>query len=141
MGLILDSSLLIASEKRCFDLAGFLEEAAAMQSVHLAAITVSELWHGVERADSAERKKNRLQFVQKVLDNIPVIPFGVEEARTHARIWADLARKGQMIGAYDLLIAATAVNANHQLATSNRGEFQRVSGLQLAHVEKFLITD
>lgn len=137
MGLILDSSVLFAAEKGKFDLVGFLDSAAATQTIHLAAITASELWHGVERADTAERREKRLRYVQRVLDELPVIPFGSQEARTHARIWAELVKKGKMIGAYDMLIAATAISADHHLITLNTHEFQRVTELKLMDVIKY----
>ena len=73
-----------------------------------------------------------------MLANVPVIPFGLEEARTHARVWAALAAAGTMIGAHDLLVGATALVAGSAVATLNRGEFQRVPGLVLAPIERFV---
>ena len=55
MGLILDSSLLIADERGKFDLPGFLRQFSGRQPM-IAAITASELLHGVERAQDAARK-------------------------------------------------------------------------------------
>ncbi len=38
------------------------------------AITVAELWHGVERASGAQRAK-RQQYLQTVLALLPIIPY------------------------------------------------------------------
>ncbi len=129
MGLILDSSLLIASEKEKFDLAGFL--ATRDEPVALAAITASELLHGCHRAVNVRQKEKRTRYVEWVLTEFEAVPFALEEARHHARIWSDLARRGKMIGSNDLLIAATAVSLGFTVATGNIREFSHVAGLSL----------
>lgn len=60
---------------------------------------------------------------------VPVLPFDIDVARHHARIWSDLARQGLMIGAHDLQIAATAIRHDHRLLTANYREFDRVEEL------------
>jgi tRNA(fMet)-specific endonuclease VapC len=66
MGLILDSSLLIANERGKFDMPGFLRKFSSAQPL-IAAITASELLHGVERAGDAVRKMKRQQHVEQIL--------------------------------------------------------------------------
>src|SRR5207244_12159652 len=68
-------------------------------------------------------------FVDGLLDTIPVLPFGLPEARRHADVWAELAKRGTMIGPHDLLVGATALAHGHALVTLNRREFRRVPGL------------
>ena len=108
--------------------------------VALAAISASELLHGVERARDAAVRQRRRAFVEGVLANVPVIPFGLAEARAHARIWAELAGAGALIGAHDLQIAATALVAGSEVATLNLNEFSRVPGLPLAAITPFVRT-
>jgi tRNA(fMet)-specific endonuclease VapC len=127
MGLILDSSLLIAGEKEKFDLIGFLS--TRDEPVVLAAITASELLHGCHRASSVQQKDNRMRYVEWALSVFEIVPFGLEEARHHAWIWSQLASQGRLIGAYDLLIAGTAICLSYSLATLNVNEFSRVPGL------------
>jgi len=81
--LILDSSPLIADEKGKFDLKSFL--ATRDEPVVVAAITASELLHGVHRAPDAPRRKKRLDHVEWVLSQFETVPFALEEARHHAR--------------------------------------------------------
>ena len=137
MGLILDTSILIASERNRFRLEE-LFSTHANDSFYIAAISAAELLHGVERAAPPERRLARSQFVEQVLHNLPIIDFDLPVARTHARIWAALASSGQTIGAHDLLIAATAIEHECQLATLNLAEFQRVGGLRLVDVQPYL---
>jgi tRNA(fMet)-specific endonuclease VapC len=138
MGLILDSSVLIAAEREKFDLTAFFH-ANASETFFIAAITASELLHGVERANTAARRQKRARFVEDVLARIPVLDFDLTISRRHAAVWARLEKAGKMIGPHDLLIAATALEGGHTVATLNRDEFRRVPGLSLANVKAFVI--
>ena len=98
--------------------------------VYLSSITVSELLVGVHYANSDARKTRRSAFVESVLAKMPVLSFNTEEARVHAGLFAILAKQGQMIGAHDLIIAATAIVHNCAVLTENIKEFERVPGLE-----------
>ena len=136
MGLILDSSLLIADERGQFDMAEFLRQFSNAQPV-IAAITASELLHGVERAVDAARKERRRRHMEQILSVILIEPFDLAVARVHARIWAELEMRGQIIGAHDLQIAATGLSLGHEIATLNLREFQRVTGLKVIDATPF----
>lgn len=137
MSVILDTAVLIAAERGTFDMPSYLATLGDAP-VAIAAISASELLHGVERARDATTRQRRSDFVEGVLTNVPVIPFGLAEARVHARIWAKLAEAGGLIGAHDLQIAATAVVAGSDVATLNVNEFRRVSGLGIAELTPFV---
>ena len=64
------------------------------------------------------------------LCSILILSFETEEARVHAGLFAFLAKKGKMIGAHDLIIAATAIVHNCAVLTENFKEFERVPGLE-----------
>jgi tRNA(fMet)-specific endonuclease VapC len=136
MGLIFDSSIFIANERGRFDMAGFLRQFAAQQPV-IAAITASELLHGVERAQDVGRRLRRQQHVEHILASVLVPPFDLGQARHHARIWADLEARGTMIGAHDLQIAATGISLSYDVATLNVREFARVPGLGVVDATQF----
>lgn len=131
--MILDTTVVIAAEQGTFDMAGYLA-GLGDQPVALAAISASELLHGVERARNPAVRQARAEFVEGVLANIPVVPFGLAEARAHAKIWAALAASGALLGAHDLQIAATAIAAGSAVATLNVGEFRRVPELVVADI-------
>ena len=96
----------------------------------MAAITVAELWHGVERA-TGPHKGRRLQYLQKVLTALPVIPYTEQTAYEHARVWSELESAGKMIDYYDLVVAATALERGSEVATFNRRHFAMVEGLHI----------
>jgi predicted nucleic acid-binding protein len=124
---------LIAAEKGRLDLGGMLA-ALGHETAVIAAITASELLHGVERAEPARLKERRSQFVEWTLAHFDVVDFGVAEARIHAQLWDRLSAEGQPIGCHDLLVAATALRLGFSLATFNAKEFRRVAGLSLLPV-------
>ncbi len=128
MGQLIDSSIVIAIERRRLDLEA-IASAAPDEPSALAAITAAELLVGVHRADTPARRLQREAFVEAMLQRLPVLPFDLRVARVHARLWAHLATGGQMIGAHDLLIAATALADGYAVLTENLREFQRVPGL------------
>jgi len=137
MGLIFDSSVLIAAERgrlRFVDYCASLGE----EEVFLAAITASELLHGVERAASPAQRSRRAAFVEGLLAHFPVLEFDLDVARHHARLWGGLASAGLVIGPHDMLIAATALRHGFGLVTLNVEEFRRVPGLAVRELGGFL---
>src|SRR5450756_1030612 len=79
------------------------------EPVGIAAITASELLHGVHRAATAGQRQRREAFVERLLEALPVFPFDLVTAQLHASLWADLAAKGSSVAPHDLLIGATAM--------------------------------
>ena len=124
---MLDADVLIRGEKGTFDLKSWLAGQPDEQ-FEVAAITVAELWHGVERA-TTPHKQRRLQYLQSMLAVLPVVPYTEQTAYGHARIWAELEAAGRMAGFYDLIVAATALERGSQVATFNRRHFDPVPGL------------
>ena len=72
-----------------------------------------------------------MNYLNAVISVMPIIAYTAEIAYEHARIWAYLEKKGKMIDAYDLIVAATALERKSQVATLNRKHFDRVPGLRV----------
>jgi len=134
VGLILDTCVLIYAETN--DNALNFDKWASFEEVFISVITVSELLMGVQRANTEARKLKRSAFVEAIIREIPIIDFTPEVARIHAAIYGSLAERGQLIGAHDLMIAATAIAHGHALLTGNQGEFMRVPGLTVLEFAK-----
>jgi tRNA(fMet)-specific endonuclease VapC len=113
------------------EVSGHLEEQlGAGEEVGIAAITASELLHGVHRATPGHRAR-REAFVEAVLAGFPPVSFDLLAARAHARLWATLAAAGLDIGAHDRLVAATAIAAGWRVGTANLRHFDRITGLDV----------
>lgn len=130
MATLIDASVFIDAERGRLDWDRVLAEHGTTD-VALAAITASELLHGVHRATSGRVRARRQAFVEQVLSRLAVIPFDLVAARVHARVWADLAAKGMSVGAHDLLIGATALATGSRVATRDLRSFPRIPGLDL----------
>ena len=129
MAIILDADVIIGGERRTFDLAAWVASRPNDQ-FEVAAITVTELWHGVERALQPHKSRRRA-YLEAIVAALPVIPYTEQTAYQHARLWADLQSAGKMIGAYDLIVAATALERGSQVATFNKRHFAAIKGLQV----------
>ena len=132
MGGLIDTSVFVAAERGRLDLGAWLETRPA-EAMAISAITASELLHGVHRAPSGRRREARRALVDSILEGFPVLPFDASIARVHAEIWARLAIRGEIIGAHDLILAATAVAFDYWIATVNEREFRRVPRLVVIH--------
>jgi tRNA(fMet)-specific endonuclease VapC len=129
MGLMVDTNVFIKFEKSASVIDFSPWESA--QKVYISVVVAAELFMGVHRANTEERRQRRSAFVETVIAGVGVLDFNVAVARIHAELYADLAKKGQMIGAHDLIIAATARCHDLSLLTDNVQEFSRVPGLRV----------
>jgi tRNA(fMet)-specific endonuclease VapC len=132
MGVIIDTNVFVHWERggHAIDFSRWQDHGDAAISV----ITVSELLVGVHRADTELRRKKRLAFVESVFAALPIYDFTMEVARVHAELLAILTARGEMIGAHDLIIAATAKYRGDGVLTTNVGDFRRVPGLKVVAV-------
>jgi tRNA(fMet)-specific endonuclease VapC len=126
VGLVVDTSVLVAAERATATLDLPLDE-----EVGLSTVVLMEYWKGVERAESALRRRRRVEFFERATATFQVLPVTATTATTAARVWSDLARAGTMIGAVDLLIAAAALERDWALATLDVRHFDRVPGLRV----------
>jgi predicted nucleic acid-binding protein len=129
MAIMLDADVVIRGEKGTFDLQKWVASRPD-EEFELAAITVAELWHGVERAKGRQRT-TRKRYLQAIISVLPVVPYTLETAYCHARVWAHLESAGTLIGYYDLIVAATALERGRDVATFNRRHFSLVPGLRV----------
>lgn len=74
---------------------------------------------------------------QRFLTPFSTHPVSAEVARIGSRIRRDLRKRGEMIGDFDILIAATAIEAGIPIITDNLSHFNRIQGLT---AETYIIT-
>jgi tRNA(fMet)-specific endonuclease VapC len=110
------------------------QQLGSTEDVGIAAITASELLHGVHRA-TAKHRPRREAFIEAALAAFPPLPFDLLCARAHARLWAQLASASIDVGTHDRLVAATAISAGWRVGTANVRHFQRVRGLDVIAIQ------
>jgi tRNA(fMet)-specific endonuclease VapC len=86
--------------------------------IAMAAVTVAELLVGVQLADPTHEPARR-RYVDSLIDTIPIEPYDLEVARTHAALLAHTRNEGRARGAHDLLIAATARRSRRTVVTAD----------------------
>lgn len=130
MGILIDSSSLIAAERGELDLDALLRKDPD-EEVAISAVSASELLHGIHRLKGGMKQARAERFVERLLDTLPVVPFDLDVSRVHARLGAELAAKGAAVGAHDLIIASTAVALDFDVATRDVRSYARIAGLTL----------
>ncbi|MGH9688030.1 MAG: PIN domain-containing protein [Candidatus Acidiferrales bacterium] len=137
MGVILDSSVLIAGERRKESVGEILKRVRTVQGeidCALSVVTIVELTHGIYRAKSDANRERRRAFSEELRRDMVVHPVTVEIAELAGRIEGEQAARGIRITFEDLLIGATALHLGYGVATLNTADFQRIPGLSIAHV-------
>jgi len=133
MGSLIDTSVLIEAERGGLDLEKFLS-AFPQEDWMISSVTVSELLQGGLRTAAPAKRARRLKFAEETIHRFPVLAFDLLAARTHARIWMELARRGRMVGERDLLIAATAISLDYSVATRDLRSFPMIPGVRVLNL-------
>ncbi|WP_440763992.1 type II toxin-antitoxin system VapC family toxin [Natronorubrum sp. DTA7] len=111
----------------CFFIDLFAEDAAAIakldefswQEASVSTLTVSEVGFGLS---DTERER-----FETIVQRVDVLPYGLTESRRALKEQRVLRKQGEQIGAIDVMIAATALEANKAVVTRNVDAFQRTS--------------
>ena len=134
MGLILDSSVIVAAERRAQPVSELLAEirnVVGVTDILLSAVSVIELDHGLWRAQTAQLAQRRRDYLDSVFAVLPVEPFTKEMAHLAAKIDADSRTQGIVIPFADLQIAVTALHHGYAIGTLNVRHFRMIPGLEV----------
>jgi predicted nucleic acid-binding protein len=134
MGVILDSSVTIRAERTRTSETELLEQVQLVTDdpiVGLSAIGVTEIVHGIYRADTQARAIYRRTFLDRLLKDLPVFDYTVEVAKLAGRIDGERTAVGNSIPLVDLMIAATAMSHGFSVLTSNLRHLRKIPGLQV----------
>ncbi len=103
------------------------------REIAIPSIVLYELELGIAKSSSPKKRQAQLKDLCALVD---VLQFGDKEARISALVRAQLEKKGTPIGAYDVLIAGTALAHQAILVTNNTKEFSRVPKLKIENWHK-----
>jgi predicted nucleic acid-binding protein len=134
MGVIIDSSILIAGERRrdsVWEILERVESVCGQTAAALSAATAIELTHGIYRAKADADRKRREAFVEELFQTVAVHPLTLEVARLAGRIHGEQMSQGVGIDFPDLIIGATALHLGFDVVTLNVKHFQRIPGLKV----------
>ena len=137
MGVVLDSSVLIAGERRGESVRQILTRVQAAQGEvdsALSVVTIVELTHGIYRAKNEADRERRRAFSEELRRDMVVHPVNVEIAELAGRIEGEQAAHGVNITFEDLLIGATALHIGYDVVTLNVRHFQVIPGLSVVQL-------
>jgi predicted nucleic acid-binding protein len=122
MGLILDSSILIAAERRRETVKQVIQRLQAVlgeAEAALSSVSIVELTHGIYRARSDADRERRKAFCDELCRDMIIHPVSLEIAQLAGKIEGEQAAKGIAISFEDLVIGATALHLGFDIATVN----------------------
>jgi predicted nucleic acid-binding protein len=134
VGLILDSSVLIAGERRKETVKQVIERVYAScgdVECALSVVSILERTHGVYRAKTDADRARRLAFSEELSRDMIVHPVSLAIAQLAGRIEGEEAAKGITIDFEELLIGATALHLGFGVATINVKHFRQIPGLKI----------
>ncbi|MGA2722521.1 MAG: PIN domain-containing protein [Bryobacteraceae bacterium] len=133
-GLVVDSSVLVAAERSGVttpEMIAAIREAVGDVAIVICSLTVAELAHGIYRAKTPERSRQRRQFLDELRAHVPVHPITEATAEIIAWIGAEQAAKGINLPLADLIIGACALELGYAVGTGNVRDFNRIPGLNV----------
>jgi predicted nucleic acid-binding protein len=137
MGLILDSSVLVAAERQnlnAHQLFLSLSREISGTDVGISVISLVELAHGAARADTPERRAKRQRFIDELTAAIPIHAVTASVALRAGQIDGENQTRDKKVPLADLLIGATALELNYGVGTANLRHFQEIPGLSVVRL-------
>ena len=134
MGLILDTSILIAGERRGETVKQVLLRVQATHNeteAALSAVSIVELTHGIYRARTDADRERRRAFSEELCRDMIVHPVSLAIAQIAGRIEGEQTAVGNIIAFEDLLIGATALHLGFAVVSLNVKHFQRIPDLNV----------
>lgn len=106
-------------------------DARRVDGIGISMVSIAELYEGVHYARDPRASERELRDFL-----LGLTKFGIDEetCRIFGRERGRLRRARKIIGDFDLLIAATALQRGLTLLTNNRRHFERIEGLQIEPV-------
>lgn len=134
LGVVLDSSILIAAERRKLTPEQVIETVQKLVGevpIVLCSVTVAEIGHGIYRARTAETRSRRRRFLDELKATVPIYPVTLSTAEIVAQIGGEQAAKGINLPLSDLIIGACALELGYAIGTSNVRDFNRIPALSV----------
>lgn len=99
---------------------------ASPEDLAVSSIVAAELRYGADKSQQPARNHARLDIL---MGDLRCLDFDLAAARAYGSLRAALERRGRLIGAHDMLIAAHALATDLILVTDNVREFGRIPRL------------
>jgi tRNA(fMet)-specific endonuclease VapC len=134
LGLVLDSSTVIAAERLKQSVADLIESIFRTHGpveLSLAPVSVAELVHGIFRAQTSAANQRRREYIDELVKLLPLHPITLQTGYLLGEIEGQEAAKGNVLPFNDLLIAAAAIEQGYAVLTENLRHFEKIPGVQV----------
>lgn len=134
MGILVDSTVFIDAERSGLSARQALARFSSRfpgEEIALSVITLTELAHGLARADTASRKTARKLFIDELMIALPAMPVTASVALRAGELDGLNKGRGIHVALADLLIGVTALELGYKVATNNSRHFQAIAGLEI----------
>jgi predicted nucleic acid-binding protein len=121
----------IEAERRGLELSAIVKSVPEEEQLAVPAIVIAEFLVGVHLGDPLNRRLEREEFVNRILEESPVLDFDTGVAFVYSQLWAGLRRTGNSVAPHDLMIGATALQHGCRVLTHNLRDFNRIPGVQV----------
>lgn len=126
MGYLADTDVLIDHIRG----KNYLDVQVINEGLGMSILSLAELLYGAYKSVNPQKNLGKVDELLKL--GIKVENLNPQIIDSYAQLKADLARSGQKLDEFDLLIAATAKVLSLTLITRNLKHFQRIEGLKIA---------
>jgi len=134
LGLILDTSILVAHERKgnaIEDILDYVWTEHGEDEIAISTVTAVELTHGIYRSRNERDRERRQSFTEDAFHDLLVYPVTLDVARLAGQIEGEQAAQGIAIPFEDLVIGATALHLGYDVATLNVKHFQLIPKLKI----------
>ena len=90
-----------------------------------------ELILGIDLLPVSKRKNMYLSFLHEVVESLEILPYDAESAKVHAKLRAELQKKGRNLPYIDTEIASICIRNKSVLATKNAKDYRGIKELKL----------
>ena len=129
--IVVDTDVIIDFFRDISPAAGVFSELISLKKAALTAISVFELYAGIEGA-------KRLRQIENLVQELIILPLNTLEAAIAGRISTQLKSRGKLVGTQDILIAAICVANDLPLYTKNMAHFSLIKDIRLLSPNKVL---
>ena len=131
---VVDTDVIIDFFRGISPAAEVLSELISLEKAAMTAISVFELYAGIEGS-------KRLRQIETLVQGIPVLPLNALEAAIGGKIYTQLKSKGKLVGTHDILIAAICAVNDLPLYTKNIAHFSEIKDIRLLSPKEILSSE
>ena len=132
--IVVDTDVIIDFFRDISPAANVFAELISLEKAAMTAISVFELYAGIEGA-------KRLRQIETLVQKLIILPLNTLESAIAGRIYTQLKSRGKLVGTHDILIAAICLANDLPLYTKNIAHFSEIKDIQLLSPNEILSSE